>query len=177
MRGWFSANRRHTRPAVTGGSDPSGVPASASLTNDRRAQSAVYELVGKGEVTGGVGGLQAPHRRRGDDGVTAHLLQRQHVRPVVDEMGRDGVASAVTGEEGHRPSLEVAQGHRAGGGAEGCRHRYLLGGVEQLVQPGSTDDPDARRHGEILEGPQKPTELDVTHHRPVSRRSAAVAKR
>ena len=36
--GWFSFRRRHTAAAVTGGSEPSEVPASASVTNDRFTQ-------------------------------------------------------------------------------------------------------------------------------------------
>jgi hypothetical protein len=86
--------------------------------------------------------LQRAGRVWADDPAHAELLQRPHVRAVVDLRGRQLVLASVARQERDAPAAEVADRHGRGRLPVRRVDLDLLDVVEERVEAGAAEDAD-----------------------------------
>ena len=102
----------------------------------RPAGGPVHELVRDGQRARPVGRGQRAHGAGREHLPDADGAQRPQVRAVRDAVRREPVITAVPRHERHPPAGHLADDQRVARRAERGLDRYLVGGVQELVQPG-----------------------------------------
>src|SRR5450755_1255476 len=154
--------RRHGRPADLAGHGDGLLAAARTVRiGERDVDAAVVEeglRAAAGPVDDLVGDDERPRAERwgqradragGDDLPDAERTQRPQVGLVGDAMRRETVVPVMARQERHAPPGDLAYRDRVARRPERGIDLDLFGGVEELVETGTPDDPDIGdgRHG------------------------------